>query len=155
MDTYVINGVEVEYDTFDLVNLELFQQGCEDIRRKGTELRADGGNSMAVIREMCDAILDFFDLVVGEGTAERCFGSRVNLQTLTAAFRRFVDDVAAKADQFGREYGGPDAFGPAPPPEAPGNREQRRAAERARRRREAEEKARRRKEDRPESFPPA
>ena len=131
METYIVNGVAVEYDTFDLVNMELFgteverlKDFADSIKGKRYETFAD---SVSDLREMCEGIKDFFDCVVGEGTSEKVFGDRVNALDMTQAYNTFVDEVSAKMR---------DGFS------APTmNREQRRAAEREQRRAEAAARA--------------
>lgn len=145
METYVINGVEVEFDTYDLVNLELIRTETEALSRRAKEQAESGGfDGLTFMKEMCEGIMDFFDLVVGEGTAERCFGSRPNVKVLTDAYAKFVEDVSAETSSFRPTTpsgGVPDA------PEEPRNREERRAAERARKRQETEERMRQRRKD--------
>ena len=134
METYIVNGVAVEYDTFDLVNMELFgteverlKDFADSIKGKRYETFAD---SVSELREMCEGIKDFFDCVVGEGTSEKVFGTRVNALDMTQAYYNFVAEVSARMQN---------AFSA---PVAPAmNREQRRAAERARRREEATQRA--------------
>lgn len=134
METYVINGQEVEYDTFDLANMELFD--CE-VRRIEAAARGidpkqvSGSNYLAVLREQAENILDFFDTVIGEGTSRRVFGGKVNLRDITEAYRKFTQDV------LGTVRGGFAAPQPAPP----ANREQRRAAAREQRREQARQRA--------------
>lgn len=131
METYIVNGVAVEYDTFDLVNMELFgteverlKDFADSIKGKRYETFAD---SVSDLREMCEGIKDFFDCVVGEGTSEKVFGDRVNALDMTQAYNTFVDEVSAKMR---------DGFS------APTmNREQRRSAEREQRRAEAAARA--------------
>ena len=134
METYIVNGVSIEYDTFDLVNMELFgteverlKDFADSINGKTYETFAD---SVADLREMCEGIKDFFDCVVGEGTSEKVFGTRVNALDMTQAYHNFVAEVSAKMQN---------GFSA---PVAPAiNREQRRAAEREKRRAEAKEKS--------------
>lgn len=134
MDTYIVNGVSVEYDTFDLVNMELFgteverlKDFADSIKGKYYETFAD---SVSDLREMCEGIKDFFDCVVGEGMAEKIFGNRVNALAMTQAYHGFVAEVSARMQ---------DGFSA---PVAPAmNREQRRAADREQRRAEAKAKA--------------
>ena len=134
METYIVNGVAIEYDTFDLVNMELFgteverlKDFADSIKGKTYETFAD---SVADLREMCEGIKDFFDCVVGEGTSEKVFGTRVNALDMTQAYHNFVAEVSAKMQN---------GFSA---PVAPAmNREQRRAAEREQRRAEAKAKA--------------
>lgn len=134
METYIVNGVSIEYDTFYLVNMELFgteverlKDFADSIKGKTYETFAD---SVADLREMCEGIKDFFDCVVGEGTSEKVFGTRVNALDMTQAYHNFVAEVSAKMQN---------GFSA---PVAPAmNREQRRAAEREQRRAEAKAKA--------------
>lgn len=131
METYIVNGVSVEYDTFDLVNMELFGTEVERLKDFADSIKGKQYNafadSVSDLREMCEGIKDFFDCVVGEGTSEKVFGDRVNALDMTRAYNAFVDEVSAKMR---------DGFS------APAmNREQRRAAEREQRRAEAAARA--------------
>lgn len=133
MDTYIINGVHVEYDTFDLTNMEIYR----DELKRLSELSklADGvnlDNYIERIREMCEGVMDAFDTVIGEGTSELLFGSKMNAETIPAAWKEFAEAVEQ------RMKGSPLSS----PPHI--NREQRRAEEREKRR----EAARKRVEER-------
>lgn len=130
METYIVNGVSVEYDTFDLVNMELFGTEVERLKDFADSIKGKQYNafadSVADLREMCEGIKDFFDCVVGEGTSEKVFGTRVNALDMTQAYHNFVAEVSARMQN---------GFSA---PVAPAmNREQRRAAEREQRRAEA------------------
>ena len=134
METYIVNGVAIEYDTFDLVNMELFgteverlKDFADSIKGKTYETFAD---SVADLREMCEGIKDFFDCVVGEGTSEKVFGTRVNALDMTQAYHNFVAEVSAKMQN-----------GFSAPVDPAMNREHRRAAEREKRRAEAAARA--------------
>lgn len=130
MDTYIVNGVSVEYDTFDLVNMELFGTEVERLKDFADSINGKQYNafadSVADLREMCEGIKDFFDCVVGEGTSEKVFGTRVNALDMTQAYHNFVAEVSAKMQNG---FSAPVALAM--------NREQRRAAEREKRRAEA------------------
>lgn len=130
METYIVNGVSIEYDTFDLVNMELFGTEVERLKDFADSINGKQYNafadSVADLREMCEGIKDFFDCVVGEGTSEKVFGTRVNALDMTQAYHNFVAEVSARMQN---------GFSA---PVAPAmNREQRRAAEREQRRAEA------------------
>lgn len=124
METYSINGVEVEYDTFDLVNMEVYR---DEVKRVAdlSELAKDvtTENYIEIIREMCEGVMDAFDTIIGEGTSNLLFGGKVNAKTIPAAWAEFNVAVGAQLN----------SASPAPTM----NREQRRAAERAARREEA------------------
>lgn len=130
MDTYIVNGVSVEYDTFDLVNMELFGTEAERLTKFADSFKGKVydtfADSVSDLRELCEGVKDFFDCVLGEGMAEKIFGNRVNALDMTQAYYTFVAEVSAKMQN---------GFST---PTAPAlNREQRRAAEREQRRAEA------------------
>lgn len=138
METYLINGQEVEFDTFDLVNLELFDS---EVKRIAAVNRQEAPSDFSYMREVCESIRDFFDCLCGEGTSEKCFGRRMNAKELLDAYARFVQDVHDTVQEYQASYEGTDG-----PAEAPVNREQRRAMERQKRRQEARERAEKRQE---------
>ena len=71
MDTYNINGVAVEYDTFDTVNMELFISELERVQKETEALPKD----VAAYRKgMCELVRDVFDTIIGEGTSDKCCG---------------------------------------------------------------------------------
>lgn len=129
METYIINGVEVEYDTFDLVNMEIYR---DEVRRVAelSELSKDVtvDNYVEIVREMCECVMDAFDTIIGEGTSQLLFGGRVNAKTVPQAWSDFTRAVSANLSAVNANSAG------AP---IPMNREQRRKAERERRREEA------------------
>ena len=130
METYIVNGVAIEYDTFDLVNMELFGTEVERLKDFADSIKGKQYNtfadSAADLREICEGIKDFFDCVVGESTSEKVFGTRVNALDMVQAYHNFVAEVSARMQN---------GFSA---PVAPAmNREQRRAAEREKRRAEA------------------
>lgn len=134
MDTYIVNGVSVEYDTFDLVNMELFGTEVERLTKFANSSKGKVydtfADSVSDLRELCEGVKDFFDCVLGEGMSEKIFGNRVNALDMTQAYYTFVAEVSAKM-QTGFSA-----------PAAPAlNREQRRAAEREQRRAEAKARA--------------
>lgn len=131
METYSINGVEVEYDTFDLVNMEVYRDETKRVAALA-DLAKDvtAENYIDIIREMCEGVMDAFDTIIGEGTSEKLFGGRVNAKTVPAAWSEFTQAVAKvmNTDIPGAESN------------VPMNREQRRAAERAARREAAKKR---------------
>lgn len=140
METYIVNGVSVEYDTFDLENMTLFISEVERMSNFADSTKGkkydDFSESVADLCEMCEEIKDFFDCVVGEGTADRVFGNCVtsmdSVLSMVMAYHNFVAEVSERINNIS-------------PGEAPvvptSNREQRRAAAREQRRAEAKAKA--------------
>lgn len=128
MEKYIINGVEVEYDTFDLVNMELYDSEVRRISEAAEAMQdADKSSYLQTVRSMCEDIMDAFDTLLGEGMSREIFGGKVNAKAIPTAWRSFIRDVAANMNNIGAD----DA------PVVQMNREQRRAAERAKRKEEA------------------
>lgn len=142
MDIYNINGVAVEYDTFDTVNMELFINELERVQKETEALPTK--DVTAYMKGMCELVRDFFDTIIEEGTSEKCFGPRSNLKAIVFAYGDFVRRVAEEMASIKDIANGIPVPGAAA---APTNREQRRAEERARRRAEAAERVKPRKDN--------
>ena len=134
MDKYIINGHEIEFDTWDQVNLELFdserKRTMEMIKHIEDDLNDE--NAVASLREISDVIRDFFDTVLGEGLSDEIFGDRVNAVKESAAMIKFIEDVS---DTFARPPIIPSSAGQTMNRQR--RREQERATEREKRRMEA------------------
>ncbi len=144
MDTYNINGVAVEYDTFDTYNMELF---ISEVERSQNEASSLPKETMSYLKGMCELIRDFFDTLIGEGTSEKCFGTRNNVKVMIFAYGSFIHDVGEKMASIEDFVGTIPTFPTFGVPATPTNREQRRAEERARRRAEAAERVKLRKDN--------
>lgn len=128
MERYIINGVEVEYDTFDLVNMELYDSEVRRIAKAAESMQdADANNYIQVVRAMCDDIMDAFDTILGDGSSQKIFGGKVNAKIIPDAWKSFTRSVAEQMSKIGGEETAVVHL----------NREQRRAAERAKRKEEA------------------
>ena len=87
MSVYTINGHEIEYDAMDLENLELYYSESKRLIENSTP--ADGEDLFLVFKNQCNAVLDFFDTVVGEGTSETIFGGSMNVKEILTAYKEF------------------------------------------------------------------
>lgn len=95
MERYVINGKEVEYDTFDLENMEIYDREVRKVEEavKIVDTKNMGDNYIAVLRNLADTILDFFDAVLGDGMAREIFGERTNIRDIKNGYRDFTQGV--------------------------------------------------------------
>lgn len=119
MEKYTINGVEVEYDTFDLENMERLETAVNNLKEDVDKLQArmnGGESSIKLLREQANLFLDFFDDVIGDGTAEKIFGNRVNILSIANGYKDFTDAVAGQQSNISGAIRNPKL-----------NREQRRA----------------------------
>lgn len=74
METYNINGVEIQYDTFDLVNLELYTNGVTEIAEVGKRVKEmiqedPAKNGIKAIRMMCKHLWISLTCFVAKGRA--------------------------------------------------------------------------------------
>ncbi len=110
MEKYTINGVEVEYDTFDLDNMERMEKAVQQLQDDVNNLhsqKSDGESAMKLLREQANLFLDFFDDVIGDGTAEKIFGNRVNILSIANGYKEFTDAVAAQHTKLAETVGKP------------------------------------------------
>lgn len=143
METYVVNGKEIQYDTFEAANIELYLSEVKRISDSANAAKAAGTDVMSAMRERCFNIMDFFDTVIGEGTAETLFGGAVNIRDVAQAFKDFTESVNRNMTELAGVISGKDA--PVQRPDViqysasanAANREQRRAAARAKSARKA------------------
>lgn len=141
MEEYIINGVKIDYDTFDLANMELFDSEVKRVKEDVEAAQREDWkkeNYIQILREQCYSIMDFFDTVLGEGSAKKIFGNRVNVLEIISAYKKFTEDVTNTRSELGGL--GVNAKNAVQIPH-PTNREQRRAAERQMRRQEAAARA--------------
>ena len=115
METYQICGHAVEYDTFDLENMERFDRETRRVTQICQGV-SDGQDYLAVAKQYAESILAFFDGVLGEGMARELFGARVNIRDVLHAYHQFSTAVAAA---FAREFGDKHAPPLVPLPQTP------------------------------------
>ena len=144
MEKYIINGQEIEWDTFDIANMTLYDSEIERVAKAAEALKEQDvttENYIFLLKGQCENIIDFFACVLGEETAERLFHGRVNVQEAVAAYRDFTRAVTA--NRQGLSALANDMMETQSNNTALPNREQRRRLEREQRRKEAQEKAKR------------
>ena len=137
METYIVNGKEVQHDTFDLEQMELLDGEILRVSEAAESVDSSslsGTNYIGIIRAQCENVMDAFDTVLGEGTSEYLFGGKVNAKEILHAWRQFVADVMKQRSNIAGDATDSAAS-------AVLNREQRRALERERRRAEAKQRA--------------
>ena len=119
---YVINGVEITYDTFDIDNMDRWDTEIKHVS-DDTKMSIPGETPLQRLRRICNTILDFFDAVCGDGTAHQIFGDHVNVKDIYTSYNDFVSQVTRTSKQFASEMAAMHGTNTA------GNRAQRRAIE--------------------------
>lgn len=101
MERFTVNGKEVEFDPFDLDVMESYLDGTariDDARR----VKQEGETVVETLRRACDAILDFFDVQLGDGRAEELFGQKTNVKAIFDGFREFTEQVNSCIGDYAR-----------------------------------------------------
>lgn len=144
MEKYMINGQEIEWDTFDIANMTLYDSEVKRVAQAAETLKEQevtAENYIPLLKEQCENIIDFFACVLGEESIDLLFQGRVNVQEAIAAYGDFTRAVTkTRQSLVGLIDGGEEKQ---PVNTVPLNREQRRRLEREQRRKEAQEKAKR------------
>lgn len=94
MERFTVNGIEVEFDPFDLDVMERYLAGLDRVDAE-RRVKQEGETPTATLRRACNAILDFFDDQLGEGNAEELFGQRVNVKEIFEGYKAFTSQVNA------------------------------------------------------------
>lgn len=121
MERFTVNGKEVEFDPFDLDAMEAYMDGTALVEEQRKTDPADKG-PVDTLRRVCNAILDFFDDLLGEGKARELFGQRVNVKDIFEGYRAFTTQVNDCISAYSKDLNG----GAQPAAVVPLNRAQRR-----------------------------
>lgn len=104
METYLVNGVEIEYDTFDIDRLEAYEQGTKQVA-EACERDQENESVHDKLRRVCQAITGFFDSVCGDGTAREIFGESTNVKAIYTGYRSFTEAVNRAMQDCADEMG--------------------------------------------------
>lgn len=121
MERFTVNGKEVEFDPFDLDAMEAYMNGAALVEEQRKTDPADKA-PVDTLRRVCNAILDFFDDLLGEGKARELFGQRVNVKDIFEGYRAFTTQVNDCISAYSKDLNG----GAQPAAVVPLNRAQRR-----------------------------
>lgn len=99
MEKYIINGVEIDYDTFDMDSMDRYEESMGIVSEvaKNPQNEETGATYM---RRVCESIMDFFDAVIGEGAATKIFGNRTNIKECFGVYGGFIKDVSTQMREF-------------------------------------------------------
>ncbi len=95
-----VRGIEIEFDVTDADMLERYEKGLEAVKQKSTLSPLEGEKLSESMRRACQIVFDFFDLLGGEGTAQKIFKGKCSLKDCLNAFEEFIDQVQAESEKF-------------------------------------------------------
>lgn len=92
MERFTVNRKKVEFDPFDLDSMERYLSGTNSVDDE-RRVKQEGETTVDTLRRCCNAILDFFDDLLGEGKAEELFGQKINVKDIFEGFKEFTTQV--------------------------------------------------------------
>ena len=148
MEKYIINGQAIEWDTFDIANMELFDSEVKRVKEETEKIKTEKvteENYLEILKEQCENMVDFFACVLGEDVAETLFRNKRNIKEIIEAYGDFTKAVTVNRQNLGAmlQYHTPKAQ----TLDVSVNREQRRRMEREQRRKEAAERAKKKAQE--------
>lgn len=103
MEKYMVNGVEIQYDAFDIDNIEKWDEEVRRVADEAKKPRGDDETAGSQLRRVCYSMLDLFDAMCGDGTAQEVFGEAVNVKAIYEGYASFVKQVSEKMMEFSKE----------------------------------------------------
>lgn len=81
-----ILNTELEFDFTDADDMQKLEEAVEKTQNKLNNINEKGRKTSEVIREVCNYIFDCFNLIFGEGTDKKIFGTKVSFDSCVKAF---------------------------------------------------------------------
>ena len=86
-----LKDIEVDFDFLDADDVERFEKEAKRVKEACEMKNKEEMSYSEVIREECNIIDTFFDNVFGEGTSEKLFNGKKNLNEHIKAFEDIVN----------------------------------------------------------------
>ena len=102
----IINGVELEFNLYDLENPELkerYRAELEKMKHVAEELPE--GTELEQNRFLCGRVKQMFDVVFGEGTGDCVCGRGNDLLTCMAVYEQLVTEQIRQGNQYNEIMG--------------------------------------------------
>ena len=87
-----IRNIEVEFDFLDADDMERFENEARKVIAECEVQKKQKMSYSQMIRKQCGIIDVFFNNVFGEGTSEKLFGNKCNLNDHITAFEEIVKE---------------------------------------------------------------
>lgn len=82
-----LNGKEIEIDLLDADTLENYNKALKPFME---QITLNGDNPILYIKSFCQACYDFFDTLLGEGTAQKIFEGKKNMRVCNACLQKCI-----------------------------------------------------------------
>lgn len=88
----IVNGVQLpDPDVSDVLFMEKLER--EEALVTKTTKNLEGKTRAQIMRAQCNAIFNFFDNMLGDGTSRKIFGEKVNLITCVEAYEQVLTEI--------------------------------------------------------------
>ena len=102
----IINGVELEFNLYDLENPELKERyGAELEKMKHVAEELPEGTELEQNRFLCGRVKQMFDSVFGEGTGNRLCGKGNDLLACMTVYEQLVTEQIRQDNQYNEIMG--------------------------------------------------
>ena len=102
----IINGVELEFNLYDLENPELKERyGAELEKMKHVAEELPEGTELEQNRFLCGRVKQMFDSVFGEGTGNRVCGKGNDLLACMTVYEQLVTEQTRQDNQYNEIMG--------------------------------------------------
>lgn len=100
-----LNGKEIEIDLLDADTLEKYGKAIEPLRKT---IELNGDNAIVYVKSFCKVVYDFFDTLLGEGSAQMIFDGKQNmklcndciLKCISSCEKYLINQFAKDADKI-------------------------------------------------------
>ncbi len=87
-----IRDIEVNFNFLDADDIEKFEKEAKKVQEESNKKSTQEMTYSEAIREECKIIDNFFDNVLGEGTSQKIFKGKANLEEHIKAFEDIVKE---------------------------------------------------------------
>lgn len=102
----IINGVELEFNLYDLENPELKERyGAEIEKMKHVSEELPEGTALEQNKFLCGRVKQMFDAVFGKGTGDRVCGRGNDLLTCMAVYEQLITEQIRQDNQYNEIMG--------------------------------------------------
>ena len=102
----IINGVELEFNLYDLENPELKERYSAELEKmKHVAEELPEGTELEQNRFLCGRVKQMFDVVFGEGTGDCVCGRGNDLLTCMAVYEQLITEQIRQDNQYNEIMG--------------------------------------------------
>ena len=94
-----IDFSEYDFDILEAGNAKKFETELAKVVKINEESKGYVSMSKVVLAN-CNAVCEFFDNILGEGTAKKFFGGVMHIGQTSEVFRQFVEYTNTQAERF-------------------------------------------------------